>query len=271
VTAVLVPETQGTAPASFKGLGLEDQPFSWYLVEPPSAVQPSLTDVDTWQQSVGLRRRNPTQFELALFLLLTVNPLVRPKSEWVRHHSAWRDMLRYNDAAITAPKIEMSARWLKHVFDQNDTKLFRKIRFTRFSTATTDPELYNLFLDKFTEWLDRDKIIERFTRYKQPNWDGYGADPITPETIRAAQKFLKLLPKTLGEPEMAPGSDGIVALEWLFEEPHPLRKLFIDVGPGEVWSAYYRRADGTKKTIPQLPITNQTQKELEELFAELNR
>jgi hypothetical protein len=230
-------------------------------------------DIQSWKKSVS-RLHNWTQGQsddLPLVALLVRNTFPSGSSaDRLRRHHVWRDMFRANDTAITALAAETARCWLTYSFDPNETKEFGKILFTSSAGSTTDHEAYNLLLDHFTDWARNDKITERFSRYNRENWDGYGADPITPETISAARKFVKMLPKNLGEPEMAPGSDGIIALEWLFNEPHPLRKLFIDIGPGSVWSAYFRRADGAKRSIPQQPIANHTKQELEALFAELS-
>jgi hypothetical protein len=179
-------------------------------------------------------------------------------------------MFRLNDAAITALVANTSRCWLTYAVDPTDTKDFNELFYTSLdNSTTTDDEAYNLLSDYFTDWLQGRNSLSRFASYNIPNWDGYGADPITNDTIKAARQFMKMLPKNLGDPEMAPGSDGIIALEWLFQTDHPLRKLFIDVGPGNVWSAYFRRSDGTKKTIPQQEITKETKNILKQLFNEL--
>jgi hypothetical protein len=85
----------------------------------------------------------------------------------------------------------------------------------------------------------------------------------------AARRFLRDLPKTLGEPDVAPGADGTIGLEWAFRN-QPLRKLFIDIGPGNLWSGYWRRASGQSRTLPSVPITATTKVELQVLFDELS-
>lgn len=105
--------------------------------------------------------------------------------------------------------------------------------------------------------------------YDRPNWDGYDAEPIAAETLSAARYFLTLLPGTLGEPDIAPGGDGTIGLEWSFAD-RTLRKLFIDVGPGAVWGGYWRRSSGEKRTIPPSPIDADTKRVLKELFEKLS-
>jgi hypothetical protein len=108
-----------------------------------------------------------------------------------------------------------------------------------------------------------------YSRYSTPNWDGYGAEAITPETIAAAQRLIRDLPKTFGEPDIAPGADGTIGLEWSFKN-RPLKKLFIDIGPGNQWSGYWRRASGERQTLPTLAITASTKAAVEVLFKQLN-
>jgi hypothetical protein len=108
-----------------------------------------------------------------------------------------------------------------------------------------------------------------YERYAAANWDGYGADAISPETLAAARRFFRMLPATFGAPEIAPGSNGTIALEWSFKNK-PLRKLFIDIGPGQIWSAYWRRATGEKSTLPRKPIRAGTKDVLTKLFQQLN-
>ena len=108
-----------------------------------------------------------------------------------------------------------------------------------------------------------------YEAYAHSNWDGYDAEPISPETLRAARFFLSMLPETLGEPDIAPGADGTIGLEWSFTD-RPLRKLFIDIGPGAVWGGYWRRANGETQTIPATPIIFDTVRALKELFDKLS-
>jgi hypothetical protein len=114
----------------------------------------------------------------------------------------------------------------------------------------------------------RDALVG-YERYVTGNWDGYGADPITSTTLAAARSFLQMLPPMFGEPDIAPGADGTIGLEWAFNN-RPLRKLFIDIGPGPVWSGYWRRATGEKQALPMSPINATTKPFLDALFKKLN-
>ncbi len=109
-----------------------------------------------------------------------------------------------------------------------------------------------------------------YEEYSKPNWDLYGAVPITAETIGATRWFLTILPIMLGEPHISPGADGTIGLEWVLTD-QPLRKLFIDIGPSYVWGGYWRRASGERDTIAPKPIDVSTEAELVELFRRLSQ
>jgi hypothetical protein len=78
-----------------------------------------------------------------------------------------------------------------------------------------------------------------------------------------------MLPDTFGTPDVAPGSDGTIGFEWIFEEG-PLKKLFIDIGPGQVWSAYWRRTSGKQGDVAHEKITPKTKSVLAKLFEDLS-
>jgi hypothetical protein len=121
----------------------------------------------------------------------------------------------------------------------------------------------------WTEGLTTQDALLGYERYLTPNWDGYDADPITPATLSAARTFLGMLPRMFGEPDIAPGADGTIGLEWVFND-RPLRKFFIDIGPGGVWSGYWRRATGESEALPMSPIGPATKPFLGALFKKLN-
>ena len=50
----------------------------------------------------------------------------------------------------------------------------------------------------------------------KPNWDGYGARPISEAVAERARLFLDNLPSSLPAPDIVPESDGELAIEWHF-------------------------------------------------------
>ncbi|HTS13198.1 MAG TPA: hypothetical protein VMH00_13865 [Candidatus Limnocylindrales bacterium] len=51
-------------------------------------------------------------------------------------------------------------------------------------------------------------------RYSAPNWDGYGALPISAETSRNALSMLTVLEAVVAAPEVTPNPNGTVSFEW---------------------------------------------------------
>ena len=121
-------------------------------------------------------------------------------------------------------------------------------------------------------WLDDQERIDRLTgydKYETPDWDGYGANPISSETRLAARNFLDCLPRSFQNPDIAPGSDGTIALEWAFNDG-PLRKLFIDIGPGALWRGYWRRASGDVGNLAPLKMDRDLRFSLARLARQLS-
>jgi hypothetical protein len=81
--------------------------------------------------------------------------------------------------------------------------------------------------------------LEGYEQYSEANWDGNDAEPITAETLQYARWFLKVIPQTFGPPDIAPSADGSIGLEWVHERGS-LHKLFLDIGPGQEWRAYWK-------------------------------
>jgi hypothetical protein len=117
--------------------------------------------------------------------------------------------------------------------------------------------------------INADQFVSYSAKFGHANWDGYGADPIEPSTIEAARSFMAALPTAFGTPDVAPGADGTIGLEWAFPQ-WGVRKLFIDIGPGNVWSGYWRRFSGERSSLPRQTIDNATSNVLNALFDQLS-
>lgn len=59
-------------------------------------------------------------------------------------------------------------------------------------------------------------------------WDGYSAEPMSPEAYDYAKMFIKALPTTAPLPELNADPDGEVSLDWHFGHR---RALTVSVGP----------------------------------------
>lgn len=88
------------------------------------------------------------------------------------------------------------------------------------------------------------ELLEGYERYATHNWDGDGAEPVTASTLAYARQIMEQLPDNFGLPEASPGLDGSIVLEWVPEGRSRLHKLFLDIGPGLHWRAYWKMKDG---------------------------
>ena len=79
------------------------------------------------------------------------------------------------------------------------------------------------------------------------------------------------MPTNLGHPDAAPAADGSIALEWVSEDTaHKLDKLFLDIGPGEEWRAYWQLRSGEFGRLPHAGYSDETKIVLENLFNDLS-
>jgi hypothetical protein len=60
----------------------------------------------------------------------------------------------------------------------------------------------------------REALYDLAERCKQGDWDGEGADAISPGTYQRAYAFLDALPIDLPDPCFIPEPDGQIAMEW---------------------------------------------------------
>lgn len=96
---------------------------------------------------------------------------------------------------------------------------------------------------------EQDDPFEGYEKYNQPNWDGFGAEPVTASTLDCARQIFDSLPDELTDPHIAPGADGSIGLYWSWDEG-PFRSLCIDVGPGDRWRAYWQQRDKQFGNLP---------------------
>jgi len=167
---------------------------------------------------------------------------------------------------------ELKSPWAKYVQAKEfiaGSLAMKSVVFPKtYSTAEIDQLAHDLVL--FTDSLTESDPLDGYEKYAVEDWDGYDALPITAETLHAARSILKSLPKTFGDPVCSPGADGSIVFEWL-KDDGPVRKLFIDIGPGRTWKAYWRLASGKTGTIPRKRVSISTIPELQKLFETLLR
>jgi len=83
--------------------------------------------------------------------------------------------------------------------------------------------------------------FDEYEMYDFPDWDGYGGEPISHDTVQAARSFKRLLPMDTPPPDIAPGGDGTIGFEWRSGSPENRSLILVDVGPGDLVTA--RRVD----------------------------
>lgn len=72
-----------------------------------------------------------------------------------------------------------------------------------------------------------DELYDIFEQCREPNWDGYGAVPITQENYSYAYRFIESLPWGVPVPSVGVEPDGCLTLEW---HRSPRRTLSISIG-----------------------------------------
>ena len=61
----------------------------------------------------------------------------------------------------------------------------------------------------------KEAVIRLFTESSQPDWDGYGASPVTSGALAEALKLIELLPRaSVPMPEVSAHPNGEIGLEW---------------------------------------------------------
>jgi hypothetical protein len=142
-------------------------------------------------------------------------------------------------------------------------------RFVLADNHATDPTPMSLAFDSLFGKPKADPL-EGYEQYSQANWDGHSAESITAETLQYARWLLKAIPETFGPPDIAPSGDGSIGLEWV-PESGSLHKLFLDIGPGPEWRAYWNRRNGEFGRMPGRGFSLITKPKLQKLFNDLSR
>ncbi len=99
------------------------------------------------------------------------------------------------------------------------------------------------------------ELVEVYQDKSQPNWDGYGAAPVTPEAFLHAFRFLEALPLGSPAPSVGAEPDGNITFEWY---QSPRRVLSVSVDPdGEMNYAALlpgpRKIRGTEQFVSTIP------------------
>jgi hypothetical protein len=59
-----------------------------------------------------------------------------------------------------------------------------------------------------------ESLLELYKECSQPNWDGYGANPVSKDSVFEALKFIDLIPSSFPMPQVIAEPSGEIGLEW---------------------------------------------------------
>lgn len=74
------------------------------------------------------------------------------------------------------------------------------------------------------------RIIDAYFFCNRPNWDGYGAKPLSIKSANFALSFFRRLSSAVPAPEVSPEPDGEVALDWCSDDGDMFSLSFSDGG-----------------------------------------
>jgi hypothetical protein len=105
------------------------------------------------------------------------------------------------------------------------------------------------------------ELFQTFEECRQPNWDGYAAQPVSAEIYNLAYEFLTALPPGTPDPSLGAEPDGHITAEWYRS---PQRTLSVSVSPdGEL---HYAALLGSAKTCGTEPLTGAVPKVVADLI-----
>lgn len=104
-------------------------------------------------------------------------------------------------------------------------------------------------------------LYQIFEDCRRANWDGYGAVPVSPQTLQLAYELLEALPLGTPGPSLGAEPDGQVTFEWY---QGPRRTLSVSISPeGEL---HYAALLGLKKAYGTEPFFGETPNDILELI-----
>lgn len=107
----------------------------------------------------------------------------------------------------------LPAHWSEALRTASDRAVSKEATRSRRARKFVSHDTPSVSVDQaYDECLE--SLREAAEEASRPNWDGYGAQPVSGATIAQALAFLDLLPSTLPRPEISPHPDGELAFEW---------------------------------------------------------
>ena len=229
---------------------------------------------DTWPKKVARNYAKVPAAEVAASPNYHVyddpNAIFRPISPCFKHHNPNSTRISSHEPQVIPVIDRQLVRCLPLLDSDRDfyERFITLWSLTGLSENSTWPRLSG----RQNVIINQPLIVDPFSgfdEYSRPDWDGYGAEIVSAATLAAARQFYRVMPRMFGAPAIAPASDGSIGFEWVFDS-HKVRKLFIDIGPGKVWSCYWRLANNESETIHPKAIDESTEAELAALFNRLS-
>ncbi len=119
------------------------------------------------------------------------------------------------------------------------------------------------FLGSASLLAELDGLAEECVR---PNWDGYEAEPVIPESIEHARSLLRALPMGMAPPKLGVEPDGQVTLEWYAS---PRRVLSVSMSPdGDL---HYAALIGPTRQFGTEPFFGEIPRAIVELIRRVGR
>lgn len=85
------------------------------------------------------------------------------------------------------------------------------------------------------------------------DWDGYGAKPVSQDSVRLVRKFLKMLPNDISYPDLEPEPNGALSMTWIKRGYH--LGISIDEKKQIFWGGIspHGRVYGEARFIEEIP------------------
>lgn len=112
----------------------------------------------------------------------------------------------------------------------------------------------------------RHALYQLYQDCSQPGWDGYGAFPVSADTLELAIRVLNSLSPDFPKPSFGAEPDGQLTMEW-YRSPH--RVLSVSISPLGV--LYYAVTIGAEQNYGHMPFLGQFPDTLREWIRKVNR
>jgi hypothetical protein len=272
-TARTIPVTNETTPPREMMLDILSTDIGPYVAKFATGEKYAKTDwskVEAYTQgSMGIgtviKRLSTLQFDRCVFTNFDTDHIFSATLNRACLQNRLLDQMHTYDATLRA--VEAANLTMLSLAENQSTNMARIAIVC--NTAHSDLK-YDNIISLYTDLLEKAADpLDGFEQYNVVDWDGYDAEPITPETLAYARQLMKVMPTTLGKPDAAPAGDGSIALEWVPEHHEKLDRLFLDIGPNEVWRAYWTLHNGEFHRVTHEGFSDDTKLVLQDIFIQI--